>query len=81
MVSLVELPTLEETLQNENQRPQLGVLFLEKFNQLYTVNTVGPVERDIHINIGLFVLKFDQRHLGVFQGLNRLTDTRLYQSV
>lgn len=70
VVSLIQLSTFQETLQNQNHWPQLWVFFLEEFNQFYAVNTIGTVERNIEVDVRLFVLELYQRHLGVFEWLN-----------
>jgi hypothetical protein len=81
MVGFVELPTLQEGLQDQDKWAKLWVLFLEEFYQFHTVYTIGSIKGDIHIDISRLVLQFDQRHLRVLEWLDTFANTALYQSV
>jgi hypothetical protein len=81
VVRLIELSWFEETFQDNEQRLKLWVLFQQMLNELHAVNTVGAVERDVHVDAGLPVLQLDDWHLGMLERIYGLADPWLQQLV
>ena len=50
-------------------------------NELYTVNTVGAVERNVHINTCLSVLQLDNWNFGMLERIYGLADPRFQQLI
>ena len=69
MVRLVQLTALQEAFEDEEQRPQLRILFQKLFDQLDAVDSILPVKTDVDIDRGQLVLQFDD---GDLRMLNRL---------
>lgn len=74
MVSLIQLPALEESLEHHDERPQLRILLLQVLDQFHTVDAVRPVKRDVQVNSRALVHYLDQRHTCVLQRLNTAAD-------
>ena len=73
MVRLIKLSRFEEAFQDDEQRLKLWVLFQQMLDKLHTVNAVGAVERDVHVDAGLPVLKLDDWHLSMLERIYGLT--------
>ena len=72
MVCLIELSRFQKRLEYQNQWPELGVLFLQKFDEFYAVYAIRAVEGDVDVDISTLFLELNQRNFGVLQRFDAL---------